>query len=82
MQPYSTRRRPDRQQDETLLALLRLIGVLADAGIIGIGRTCLTCRFREQRRGVDHCALLGIPRPVSAVRVNCPEHQARPPTGT
>lgn len=69
---------PEGQQEEALLALLRLIGALADAGIVGIARTCLTCRFREPREGADHCALLGLPLPVSALRVNCPEHQAQP----
>lgn len=69
---------PPRQQEEVLLALLRLIGALADAGIVGVARTCLTCRFHKQRRGADHCALLDLPLPVAALRVNCPEHQARP----
>lgn len=69
---------PEHVQEEALLALLRLIGALADAGIVGVARTCLTCRFHEQRQGADHCALLDLPLPVTELRVNCPEHQAPP----
>ncbi|MBC8092589.1 MAG: MarR family transcriptional regulator, partial [Pseudonocardia sp.] len=69
---------PAPQQEQTLSTLLALIASLADAGVVGVVRTCSTCRFFQQRRDVDHCGLLDLPLPARALRVNCPEHEARP----
>jgi len=66
--------RPD--QEEVLDLLLSLIGNLLDAGIIQVARTCTTCRFYDHPEGREaRCALLQIPLPTSALRVDCPDHQ-------
>lgn len=66
--------RPD--QEEVLEILLSLIGNLLDAGIIQVARTCTTCRFYDQSGGREaRCALLQIPLPTSALRVDCPDHE-------
>ncbi len=66
---------PEREQEEVLVGLLRLIGALADAGVLGVARTCPTCRFFERRAGGDHCGLLDVALPPAQLRVNCPEHE-------
>lgn len=66
-------------QDAVLEILLSLIGNLLDAGIVQVARTCLTCRFYDDRNGREaRCALLEIPLPPAALRVNCPEHEPLP----
>ncbi|GAA3738631.1 hypothetical protein GCM10022239_12760 [Leifsonia bigeumensis] len=63
-------------QEAVLDILLSLIGNLLDAGIIQVARTCRTCRFYDHRDGLDaRCALLQIPLPPAALRVDCPEHE-------
>lgn len=66
---------PEHQQEEVLLALLRLIRALAAAGIVSVERTCLSCRFHEERSA--RCTLLGAPLPTKALRVDCPDHRPR-----
>lgn len=66
---------PAGEQEDVLLGLLRLIGALAEAGVVGVARTCLTCRFFEQRPEGDHCGLLQVALPTARLRVNCAEHE-------
>jgi DNA-binding MarR family transcriptional regulator len=67
---------PRDLQETTLEAMLRLIGLLLDVGIIDVARTCFTCRFHRQWYDTGHhCTLLGIDLHTADLRVNCAEHQ-------
>ena len=66
---------PVRAQAEALRALLAVIGGLAESGIVGVARTCLSCRFHEEIGARHRCSLLGLPLPTDALRVNCAEHE-------
>lgn len=71
---------PVSDREQILVSLLHLLASFAEAGVVGVARTCLTCRFHERARssrGTDRCALLGVPLPARDLRVNCPEHEAR-----
>ncbi len=72
---------PARAQAETLHLLLAVIGRLADSGVVGVARTCLSCRFHKVAGGEHRCALLGLSLPTDALRVNCPEHERGVPKG-
>lgn len=67
---------PGDRQETTLEAMLHLIGLLLDVGIIDVARTCLSCRFHRQWPDTEHhCTLLGIDLQIADLRVNCAEHQ-------
>lgn len=66
---------PTGTQEQTLGALLGVIGNLVGTGAITVARTCLTCRFHRREQGTDHCDLLQAELPAPDLRVNCPEHQ-------
>lgn len=61
-------------------SLMDLIASLQGAGVIGLSRMCVTCRFFRPlaHPGSDsphHCALLDTPLAGSDLRVDCPEHE-------
>jgi DNA-binding MarR family transcriptional regulator len=74
------RRLPDEERRRSLSLLLDLIAGLQRAGVVGVARTCPTCRFFrfEERPGAanpHHCALLDIPLGPGDLRLDCPEHE-------
>jgi DNA-binding MarR family transcriptional regulator len=74
------RRLPDQERRRSLSLLLDLIAGLQRAGVVGVARTCPTCRFFrfEERPGAakpHHCALLDIPLGPGDLRLDCPEHE-------
>jgi DNA-binding MarR family transcriptional regulator len=74
------RRLPDQERRRSLSLLLDLIAGLQRAGVVGVARTCPTCRFFrfEQRSGAakpHHCVLLDVPLGPGDLRLDCPEHE-------
>lgn len=74
---------PVGAREAALAVLLHTIGALQAAGVIGIVRSCTTCRFfrpasNSQAEARHHCALLDAPLYPSELRLDCPEHQGRP----
>ncbi len=71
---------PSENKDIVLEFLLQLIAALQRAGVISVARVCLTCAFFEANVYTDpttphYCRLLNQPLTVSALRVDCPDHQ-------
>ncbi|UUZ58620.1 MarR family winged helix-turn-helix transcriptional regulator [Nocardioides sp. B-3] len=66
---------PEQAQERALALLLDLIGGLLDNGILGVARTCPSCRFYEADGDAARCSLLQVSLAPSQLRVNCPEHQ-------
>ena len=70
---------PASAKADTLALLVDLIGDLRDGGVIGVARTCPTCRFfrRDAHEGQapHHCALLDSPMALGDLRVDCAEHE-------
>jgi DNA-binding MarR family transcriptional regulator len=69
---------PDRAT--TLQTLLDVIAGLQRAGVVGVTRTCTTCRFFGRDEYADplaphHCHLLRMPLPLVSLRTDCPEHE-------
>lgn len=63
------------QQGDILSALLAVAERYVEVGVIGMARTCLTCKFhRSSDGGADHCVLLGIDLAPVDLRINCAEH--------
>jgi DNA-binding MarR family transcriptional regulator len=76
------RRLPQKARERSLSLLLDLIAGLQRAGLVGVARTCPTCRFfrfeaRPHAARPHHCALLGLPLGPGDLRLDCPEHQQR-----
>jgi DNA-binding MarR family transcriptional regulator len=76
------RRLPQQARQASLSLLLDLIAGLHRAGVVGVARTCPTCRFFrfEARPGAarpHHCALLEMPLGDADLRLDCPEHEQR-----
>jgi DNA-binding MarR family transcriptional regulator len=74
------RQLPDEARRRSLSLLLDLIAGLQRAGVVGVARTCPTCRFFrfEERPGAaspHHCALLDMPLGPGDLRLDCPEHE-------
>jgi DNA-binding MarR family transcriptional regulator len=74
---------PVASREAALAVMLHTIGALQAAGVIGIVRSCTTCRFfrpasSSQADARHHCALLDAPLHPSELRLDCPEHQGRP----
>jgi DNA-binding MarR family transcriptional regulator len=74
------RRLPRQARQASLTLLLDLIARLQQAGVVGVARTCPTCRFFrfEARPGAvrpHHCALLDVPLGPGDLRLDCPEHE-------
>lgn len=64
----------------TLHSLLRLIADLQRRGVIGVARTCTTCRFFTRDAHADpvaphRCELLRAPLPLRELRTDCAEHE-------
>ncbi|ANZ43226.1 MarR family transcriptional regulator [Lentzea guizhouensis] len=71
---------PDADRATTLHTLLRVIADLQRAGVVSVARTCTTCRFFGRDEHPDpaaphHCHLLRVPLPLTALRVDCLEHE-------
>jgi len=69
---------PTSAKEESLALLLDLIGRMQRSGLVGVARTCTTCRFyrpREDSRSAGHCNLLDAPLPPASLRLDCPEHE-------
>jgi DNA-binding MarR family transcriptional regulator len=71
---------PVAERATTLQTVLDVIGRLQRAGVVGVMRTCTTCRFfgRDERpdQAAPHfCHLLRMPLPRIALRTDCPEHE-------
>ncbi len=62
-------------EDALLEGLLSAIDALLGAGVVDVARTCTSCRFFRTAADGAACALLQIPLPRSALRVDCPEHE-------
>jgi DNA-binding MarR family transcriptional regulator len=74
------RRLPQTAREGSLSLLLDLIAGLQRAGLVGVARTCPTCRFfrfeaRPHAARPHHCALLGVPLGPGDLRLDCPEHE-------
>ncbi|MCS6861267.1 MAG: MarR family winged helix-turn-helix transcriptional regulator [Abditibacteriales bacterium] len=71
---------PSGNKEIVLQFLLQLIAALQQAGVISVARVCLTCAFFEANvhpnpAAPHHCRLLNQPLAISALRVDCPDHQ-------
>ena len=71
---------PVADRATTLHSLLRVIGDLQRAGVVGVARTCTSCRFfgRDERpdpAAPHFCHLLRTPLPLTDLRIDCPEHE-------
>jgi DNA-binding MarR family transcriptional regulator len=76
------RRLPRQARQASLALLLDLIAGLQAAGVVGVARTCPTCRFFRfrERPGAarpHRCALLDVPLGPGDLRLDCPEHEQR-----
>ena len=76
------RRLPRQAREESLRLLLDLIAGLQEAGVVGVARTCPTCRFfrfeaHPNPARPHHCALLDAPLGPGDLRLDCPEHEQR-----
>ncbi|MBP7759793.1 MAG: winged helix-turn-helix transcriptional regulator [Alphaproteobacteria bacterium] len=67
------------QKDSLWEALLNLIRIMEEQGLIPHNRMCLTCtHLGKNEHGARYfCRLMQAPLKVSALRINCPEHQAQ-----
>lgn len=68
---------PPSAKGDALELLLGLIGRMQRAGLVGVARTCATCRFFEPRHDATpaaRCGLLDVPLPSEALRLDCPDH--------
>lgn len=71
---------PEETQGQTLVALLRLIGELQRTDQFPDLRICVTCEHFEPMKHNDakaphHCHLVGVPLPITMLRIDCPEHR-------
>jgi DNA-binding MarR family transcriptional regulator len=71
---------PAADRATTLHSLLRVIGDLQRGGVVGVARTCTSCRFFGRNELPDpvaphRCHLLRITLPLADLRIDCPEHQ-------
>jgi DNA-binding MarR family transcriptional regulator len=71
---------PEQEKQGALSLMLDLIAALERAGVVGVARTCPTCRFfrfeaRPRASAPHHCALLDLPLGPGDLRVDCPEHE-------
>ena len=76
------RRLPRQARQASLTLLLDLIAGLQAAGVVGVARTCSTCRFfrfqvRPGAARPHRCALLDMPLGPGDLRLDCPEHEQR-----
>jgi DNA-binding MarR family transcriptional regulator len=76
------RRLPQETRERSLSVMLDLIAGLQRAGVVGVARTCPTCRFFRFEAHPDaprphHCALLDVPLGPGDLRLDCPEHEQR-----
>jgi DNA-binding MarR family transcriptional regulator len=74
------RRLPRQARQASLTLLLDLIAGLQEAGVVGVARTCPTCRFfrfqvRPGTARPHRCALLDMPLGPGDLRLDCPEHE-------
>jgi DNA-binding MarR family transcriptional regulator len=71
---------PDDGKVSVMRFLFDVIASLQRDGVITVARMCLTCRyFRPHGDPADStrhfCALLQLPLPEQALRIDCPEHE-------
>ena len=71
---------PEQDKKLSLSLLLDLIAALQRVGVVGVARTCPTCRFfrsdvRPSAAAPHHCALLDVPLGAGDLRLDCPEHE-------
>ena len=66
---------PAEDQAVALQVVLGLIGGLLDHGVLGLARTCPSCRFFGTDGDVARCDLLRVRLSPEDLRVNCPEHE-------
>lgn len=74
---------PSEHKEIVMHFLMQLIAALQQAGVISAARLCLTCAFFEANAHPNpaaphHCRLLNQPLTVSALRLDCPDHQTSP----
>jgi DNA-binding MarR family transcriptional regulator len=68
----------ERRKAFTLGVLLDVVAGLHQAGVLGVDRSCKTCRFHQDKGGpAGYCLLLQISLGHPDLRVDCPEHQPR-----
>lgn len=74
------RDQPTARKADALTSLLGVIAALNAEGHISTARTCLTCRFFRDDPAGDAwwCTLLDTALAPATLRVDCPEHAARP----
>ncbi|WP_308258422.1 MarR family winged helix-turn-helix transcriptional regulator [Saccharothrix obliqua] len=73
-------RLPVEDRATTLHSVLRVIADLQRAGVVGVARTCTTCRFFQPDTHPDpaaphHCGLLRAPLPLVDLRTDCADHE-------
>lgn len=71
---------PIDRKHETLLQLFHLIEAFQQKGLITVARQCTTCRFfraadTSNPDPIHYCKLLEKDLPLTALRVDCPEHE-------
>lgn len=67
-------------QENLLLSLLNIIRHLNQTGIITIQRMCMTCNYYEYSKNSrkHFCRLLNQNLKATELRIDCPEHAAKP----
>lgn len=73
-----------REQEDFLIGLIKIIGVLIDRGQIPMQRMCVICRHFQQNAAPDReqphrCARMGVPLGYKDVRLECLEYEPATP---
>ncbi len=80
LRPHVEEALTPEERQQFMLALMRLIASLQEAGIISIARMCLTCRFFQPNHMPDsatphYCRLLEKPLSNAELRLDCPDQE-------
>lgn len=69
---------PERDREQLLLSLFKIIKHLNQTGVITIQRMCMTCMHYQNSKGANahYCKLLNTPLKNADLRIDCPEHES------
>lgn len=71
---------PKEAKAPTLIALMRVLEALVNAGDVRVQRMCFTCKhYRGDKSGKHRCLLMKLDMAVADLRTDCPEHEALRP---